>query len=552
MPSNVRAWPRLGAVIVSVIAQWTGAQELRGTVSDSANRHPIAGAVVALLDSGDGTLSRNITDERGQYRLLSTPAAHRLRVVRMGYRPRDLRVPPGTGSLDVAMVAVPSLLEAVRVSAAPRCQRRTEAQAALALLEQVRAGLLTAVVARQTKRADMVRLAFERTFRGGDRLDIQTVRIDSSGGAVGSWRAALPAREFVRGGFLIESEGERMFYGPDADVLLDDAFASGYCFHVRGPDRARPAQVGLAFSPIGRSRGRVDVDGTLWVDTAARQLREIEFRYLGLPAAENDVRPGGRVSFWEMANGVVFVDRWSLRLPIFAYDTTYNTDKAPNVRTFVFARETGGEVASAVWPGGHNYHAPLGTLQVRVVDLQGNPVTAGIIRLVDTDYLASPDERGFAEIRDLLPGPYAAAMMEPSLMPLGIMLPTNFRFAAQRDSVVQGRIAVPDRDLYVRRPCGGTAHGAEDDPWLIARVTTRSGAPVAGAHWELQKETGVDWRRVVETRVTGNDGRVHQCMKLARGDHIALRVWRRGELPTVRLLEIRRRPTVISVDLSNP
>ena len=54
----------------------------------------------------------------------------------------------------------------------------------------------------------------------------------------------------------------------------------------------------------------MDVDGTLWIDTAQRRIIEIEFRYLGLGADADAMRSGGSVSFWEMPNGVTFVSRW--------------------------------------------------------------------------------------------------------------------------------------------------------------------------------------------------------------------------------------------------
>ena len=36
----------------------------------------------------------------------------------------------------------------------------------------------------------------------------------------------------MRRGFRADSGGEHVYFAPDADVLLDDAFASGYCFHI--------------------------------------------------------------------------------------------------------------------------------------------------------------------------------------------------------------------------------------------------------------------------------------------------------------------------------
>lgn len=43
--------------------------DIRGTVIDSANRTPVTGAVVMLLDETDNMLTRTIVSERGLYRL---------------------------------------------------------------------------------------------------------------------------------------------------------------------------------------------------------------------------------------------------------------------------------------------------------------------------------------------------------------------------------------------------------------------------------------------------------------------------------------------------
>jgi hypothetical protein len=69
------------------------AQEVRGTVTDSATGTPIAGAVLMLLDSAGAALGRNITNERGLYRLAARPEATHVNVVRIGFRPRVVSLP---------------------------------------------------------------------------------------------------------------------------------------------------------------------------------------------------------------------------------------------------------------------------------------------------------------------------------------------------------------------------------------------------------------------------------------------------------------------------
>jgi len=127
------------------------AQELHGIVSDSATHRPLASAVLVLLDGSGVGVARNITNERGQFRMMVTSTAKRVRVLRLGYRARELVIPqPGAAGaqLDISMLPIPAMLEPETVVAAAICPRRADSPLALALLEQARVGLLATVVAR--------------------------------------------------------------------------------------------------------------------------------------------------------------------------------------------------------------------------------------------------------------------------------------------------------------------------------------------------------------------------------------------------------------------
>lgn len=525
----------LAAAFVAVsLARVTvgGAQELRGTVRDSASGQPISGAVVVLLDSAGAMLGRNISNERGQYRLAAPASVRRVRVLRIGFRLRELTLPPAVASvtqLDVVMTPIPALLEPIQVQAGASCPRRSDRAAALALLEQARAGLLTTIVAREANPARLVRLHFDRTMAGNtDRVERQTVRIDSTRRSTGSYQAVRTAAAFVQNGFVQEGADGQTFFGPDAEVLLDDGFTAGYCFHIHDAELGRPHEVGLAFVPAKHRYGRIDIDGTLWVDTVARALRDVEFRYLGLDRNADDLHPGGRVSFREMENGVVMIDRWSLRLPSPGYDTTFSSDRRPIIRTKLFVREAGGEVASAAWPDGHVWKAALGRIRIHAVGSDGNPVTSAVVRLDSTDYFATSDARGDLEISNLLPGPYVVTVVTPPLAALGMVFPTALRFVATRDSTIDARLLVPSEEDFIRKDCTGDAAGDDKNPWLIVRIVGDDGQPVENAQWHLSRDFGIPWQRVTETRRTDSGGRVHYCMLLARGDAVLIRAWRDG------------------------
>lgn len=539
-------------VLCGSIALPAGArvQTARGTVSDSVSGQPIAGAVVSLLDSAGMTIARFITTAQGEYRFPGFTLGRRVRVVRMGYRPRDVRLPtpPSDERIVVRMLAIPMMLEQVRVVANPRCPGRSDRAAALALLEQARAGLLNAVVAREQLPAAMTSLAYERQRGARGEILRQEVRIKSSDRVTTSFYAVRKAAEFVRDGFVEDSADTRIYYGPDVDVLLDEQFTTGYCFHLRAPRRERPNQVGLAVVPATRRSRRFDIDGTLWIDTAARTLRELEYRYLGLPLATDVVAPGGRATFWELDNGVFFIDKWNFRLPVAQYDTTRDHNNNERIRTWYSMREPGGEVAHARWPDGETYRGPLGTLNARAVGLDMKPLTGIVVRLEGTDYIASPDSLGFFAIDELLPGPYSAVVIYPEQVQLGITLPTSLQFIAARDSVIQSTMAVPDPWLYVMRGCADTVQTAKpgeggfynlkdgklpglSDTALLISVVTPDKKPVTGAHWRLSKATETSSRRITESRETDEKGQARSCLRMHEKDEVELTLWRTGEAP---------------------
>jgi len=140
-----------------------GAQQVRGTVRDSTTGLPIAGAVITTVDSLDRVGRRSVTSERGTYFVTAT-GARRLRIVRLGFRPVDVDLAQRdlAATIDVIMIRIPYQLQQVRVVAGAKCPRRSDRKAALALLEQARAGLLATVVARSDRPARMTRLSTER------------------------------------------------------------------------------------------------------------------------------------------------------------------------------------------------------------------------------------------------------------------------------------------------------------------------------------------------------------------------------------------------------
>lgn len=465
------------------------AQQLRGVIRDSLRALPVSGAVVSWLDSVGAPGKRTISDGQGRFRLGLTREARRVQVLRIGFRPRDLAIPSadadGNVSIDVALVAVPAMLESVDVSAASRCPRRADGGQALALWEQARAGLLAAVVAREASPADVMLLRYDKTFDvRGERVVRQEVA-SHTGVSSRPFSSSVPAAVFATRGYMVESRAGRVYDGPDADVLLDESFADTHCFHVEQGDDRHRGQIGVGFDPMPGRGSVVDVKGVMWLDRAAPALRSVAFEYTALEPAIIRAGAGGSMSFHAMSNGVVFVDQWSIRAAIL--DRTPAASHAPlrypGGSVIAKIHETGGEVARAVWPDGIKYEASLGSVRGRLV-MPGTkrPAAGALAWLVATGDSAVADSAGAFVIDGVLPGPYTvAAAADPALAAARINQTRGAEIEVERsprDAVVLEMRSVSEA---ITEECVGQKPAT---PVLVVTVIINDGLPAEGAKIE--------------------------------------------------------------------
>lgn len=490
------------------------AQAVRGIVRDSISAQPLAGAVVVLLDQLNAPVARTITDPAGQFRL-AAPGARKVRVLRLGFRPRELALTAADfgGPLALSLLAIPILLEPVHARAAASCPGGRSRERALALLEQVRLGLLATIVARSAHPGQMTRALFERRLEGtSGRVGSQVVRVERNVVVERSFMAARSGAQFVRDGFV--DEGTSTFFAPEAETLIDEEFAAGYCFHVARGDRRRPTQVGLGFEPARRRAGRVDVEGILWVDTLARALRDLEFLYVGLHPRLAPLKPGGRLSFGEMPNGTTTIDRWSLRL---VSGEIVTGPRGARGDSRLFVHENGGELLAATWPGGYSWRAPVAALRLQARTRTAEPARGLVVRLEGTDYGGVTDSTGTLLVEDLLPGPYRVVVEDRRLRQVGVLIETPLRFTAVRDSTITAVLQARTAEEYVLDRCraaGPKAWGS----WVFGRVEDGQGRPVGGAAWAIR---AADGSPLANGGCTGSDGLFHWC-ELAPGERVVL------------------------------
>jgi hypothetical protein len=489
------------------------AQSLHGVVKDAADSRPVAGVIITALDPTHAVLGRVLTNSNGEFTLrVSTPATS-VRAQRIGWRVQEIPVHRAAPDslIEIRIARLPAFLAPVHTVANANCPRRRDEATAFALLEQARDGLLATIVARNARPAKLVLLSFHRELRG-DRIRSQSVHLDSSARSTISFGAVRNGPQFVRDGFVQQRGADVNYLAPDAETLLDPDFSAGYCFRLLPLDRARPAQVGLGFSSADRRPNRVDIDGAVWIDTAARALHDIEFRYVRLPVNTGSVKAGGGISFHEMPNGVVLIDRWTILLPRDAADTSWSGSKSmPTITPRVDPVETGGEMVSASWRDGTEWEGSLGTLRMTAMR-KGLPASGVRMRLEGTDYTGVTDSTGEVVIRRLLPGPYTVVPVDSVLDAVGVSLPAALKFIAARDTTITATAEVTDIRGYIEETCSSSGVGTRTQrasgKLVLGRVVRADGGSVDG--------TDIFARRGVASPFfsfrTGSDGTFHICM----------------------------------------
>jgi len=561
---------RSGAVVflVAALAATTPAQaqRVRGILRDSATAEPVSGAVVTTADSAGKFLSRTITDQQGQFDVFRLRGAARLRVVRIGYRPRDVTLPASdTDSLVIRLSQIPSLLAAVTASSKRICPGEQGGGAALDLWEQARSGLLAGVVSRET-RPPRVRLrSFWRLFEPvrkrlvDDSIGVKDVRVERS------YVAARPAWAFAAEGYMRENmDGSRDYYAPDDVVLLDPSFAETHCLRVAAADRAHPSQIGIGFDPVPDADRDtlVDVSGVLWLDEKKPSLRSFEFHYTNLESYAKG--SGGEIHFALMPNGAPMIDRWKIHSAIIATDEEPGLNgirRRPPPRSMrtnvrlLYWQDIGGEIAVVDWEDGTRWKANVPTFSGVVVDPAGARVGGAHVWVRESGDTAITASDGTFKLPWTAAGKYVLLASDSALAAAGISrsVPVPVQLAAPGAWDVW--LTIHPRSVVLPYVCPPKAYKPGTGV-LIATVNDANGTPAAGVRIEIEtRQAIVAGDTLIQSRTSsgnaGDDGRFVVCgaalnqpllVRAIRGDESAVALidqWKDEVMATILVLKPR-------------
>ncbi len=298
------------------------AQQLAGTLHRSTDSTPVAGALVLLADTSGRLFARTMSSERGGFVFaLAEGGTYRLRVLRIGHRPwesRPLAVPAaGRAVFTVYVTELPIVLPPLTVTAdAGRCGAPTQGSAVALLLGEAEKALTLTQATLEERRHIFTVDVWRRRLRS----DFAT--LDSVGGTSTDrgWPIRSAPPESLRvWGFVREEPDERgnasmVYYGPDAHVLFRDWFLAGHCLRARSSEQGSSLVI-VEFAPahLGRT---VDIAGRLVFDSVSLELRELSFRWVGLPEWVPRSGPGGLLRFRRLPSGEWLATEWTLRAPV--------------------------------------------------------------------------------------------------------------------------------------------------------------------------------------------------------------------------------------------
>jgi hypothetical protein len=493
----------VGTLCVSAPSVTFAQGTIRGTVRDSTTGATLSGAVVAALDASDRTIARTISELSGAFRLSVTSSPTRLRVIHIGYQPRDIVFHASNDTtIQILLVKSPPLLDVVRASGDELCPRTSRNDQSFQLWERARAGLLATIVSRESNAAFDTTLTYRRRIEpAGDIVHEQSV-VRRKGTTTRPFTAASPPNRLATAVYLREDASGRTFYLPDADVLLDESFADTHCFHAVPGHASHSGDVGLAFRPVGHLDHSVDVEGEIWIDRAREVLQSVEFHYTGVDVGP---APTGRVDFVSVANGASFISDWSITIPTIqirraAVSTSQSgrtSSARPDEIEVTELYTAGGQTVSARWRDGTVWRAP-GAAVIGKVSEHGTQraVAHVVVTFEGTSDTLSTDSAGHFASNVMIPGRYTMHVTDTALAALG-----RDRSDTHVVEIVSGHVTVQDAELpsyneSIAQVCRG-ASSESNSGMLIGRVTLpaimkiRAGDARIKANWTLESDRAV-------------------------------------------------------------
>jgi hypothetical protein len=394
-----------------------GSQVVRGQLLNGDTGLPLEGAMV-VLQGDSGEIGRVLSNAAGRF-LFRVPGTGKftLRADRIGHQSTTsdpFQVASGD-TVDIQMVSeVQAIqLEGLEVSGERRCEVRPGAGRAVATVwEEARKALAAAAL------TDASNLYRYRTIRFTRDLDERGRRVRSEQRRASQQFQqtpfeSLPAEELVNQGFVRTDPDGDLYYAPDAEVLLSDAFLDTHCLRLEPGRGDNDGLIGVGFEPIG-GRNQTDIRGVVWLTPMTGELRHLDYTYENIDPALRSDAVGGKVVFQGLPNGSWIVNQWRIRMPIPALAPDFRGS-----RQVVLAgiHEVGGQVDQVQDRSGNLVlQAERASLTGTVLDETGTrPMVGAVVEVIGTSATARTDSLGSFTLSGLSEGFYGVRFSHPSV-----------------------------------------------------------------------------------------------------------------------------------------
>lgn len=522
MHSRVKRFLFTLAVFHAAVPGLVAAQAVQGRVSDAVSGAAVPVVLVVLLDSAGVQRGGTLTDGDGTFHL-SAPGAGRytVRAERIGFQTvvSDVFAVAGNRvvALDLSVAPLAIDLDALLVEAQRQCTTGGEEGRVVATLwEEAKKALRNQV---WTTRMGLIRyrlVEYERELDARSRVVVGERRRTFRYAGQNPIRSR-PADELHEQGFVRSLDsGEFEYFGPDAAVLLSDAFVEAHCFGLMSSPDA-PDLIGLSFRPRPGRRGARDIEGTLWLSREGARLSSVEFTYTWSPWVEARGVANGRVEFEELPNGAWIVRRWWIRMPRMIENLGLMSGGRSGLRVAGIV-EVGGSAEQVEVPRLASVPAgPPGRIHGQVWDsVRARPLAGAEVYIQDRTPISVTDNAGRFTLEGVPAGVHDVLFRHPGLDSLALTAPAA-RVSVRRGTDSEVVLGVPSLRTLIGALCG-----AADVPMgatVVSGVVTAPGAtrPASGA------TVALEWTdtRVVADREFQADVQGIEVTTDARGRYVA-------------------------------
>jgi hypothetical protein len=221
-----------------------------------------------------------------------------------------------------------------------------------------------------------------------------------------------------------------------------------------------------------------ELRGSFWMDSATRELRLVEFRYVNVGQAVPKGDPRGEVRFDVTRNGTWYVSRWFIRMPEVGTSGSSGLPGGTLPLEVVRYKEDGGEVV----PDGAGLGRPAATLTGRAMDSTGRTALRGAtVRLSGTAYAATTRPDGYFRLDSLPPGNFTLILEHPDYDALGTLAAEQELEIVEASQSVTALQAIRTEQL-LRRLCNRGE--LDEDRGTVRLVVARSDVTAARLRYD--------------------------------------------------------------------